>query len=355
MLTLMILGQAPSADAVLKRLDQFLAKANTLSVSAKCKFNGKQISVGTLRIDRPGRMNITAKFDGQEALFILNEQGGLEINRATGVYAEHPDFNQIYLPGFKTHGGLRYTVPAALIRGSAKGLFPSEIKPTVTPKVVINGVTTDLVSGRLKTDMADLEMKVWIDSEGRLIRYFSKESSVQGTRTVEQDMSGYSINQKLPDSVFSTKLPLGYSPFELSRADTGLSQGAPIPNVQLKAADGGKADSLKELIAGKNALVLFADPEYQANAALLQSIRGISSKIPDFKLVVISTRRDPASAKKIGTGAYYDPTGQEFAKLAIPGAPTMYLVDKKGVLTQMFFGFDGAWEGLDTAIERLKG
>src|SRR5687768_2473575 len=92
MLTLMILGQAPTVDAVLKRLDQYLSKADTLSVTAKCKFNGRPLSVGSLRLDRPNRMNITAKFNGQEALFILNEQGGLEIDRVSQFYAEHPGF-----------------------------------------------------------------------------------------------------------------------------------------------------------------------------------------------------------------------------------------------------------------------
>lgn len=356
MLTLLILGQAPTVDAVLKRLDQYLSKADTLSVTAKCKFNGTSMSVSTFRVDRPNRMNITAKFNGQEANFILSEHGGLEIDRANQFYAEHPNFGQIYLPSFKVNGGLAYVVPVTLIRGNTKGLFAPELKPAVTPKVVVNGVTTDLVHGAVKSQMMDVEVKAWVDAEGRLIKFYSKQVSPQGSRVMDMDMSGYVINQKIPDSVFSIKLPLGYAPYELSRADTGIPPGQPIPNIQIKAADGGKTESLKDLMSGKNTLLVVADPDFHANADLFQSIKGIASKIPDFKLVVISNRRDVASAKRIGSpGVYYDPTGRELEKLYMPGAPAMYLIDKKGMLAQMFFGFDGAWERLDKAISRLKG
>jgi hypothetical protein len=356
MLTLMILGQTPTVDSVLKRLDQYLSKADTLSVSTKSKLNGTQISVGSLRIDRPGRMNVTAKFNGVEALFIINERGGLEIDRGTQAYAEHPNFGRLYIPKFKIHGGLLYVVPTALVRGSSLGMFPAELKPTVTPKVVVNGVTTDLIFGRLKNQMAEVEVKAWIDTEGRLVKFYTKQVGQDGTTIAEYDMSGYVANQKIPETAFSTKFPLGYTPFELSRADTGLPQGQPVPNVQLKAADTGANASLKDLIAGKNTLVLIADPEFHANTALLQSIKNVSAKIPDFRLVVISNRRDAAAAKRIGSaGAFYDPTGREIGKLDAPGAPTMFLIDKKGVLAQMFFGFDGSWERLDKAIERLKG
>lgn len=176
-----------------------------------------------------------------------------------------------------------------------------------------------------------------------------------GTLIVEQDLSAYLANPKFAANQFSIKKPNGYVPFELDGAGSGIPQGEAIPSIDLKASDSGQSASLKSLMAGKNTLVVIADPEFHGNSAMFKSIQQISKKIPDYKLVVISARRDAGSAKKLGvTSTYFDPTGAQLDKLMIPGAPTMYLVDKKGKVAQMFFGFDGEWTGIDKAIDRLK-
>lgn len=355
MLTLLILGQAPSSESILRRYDQFLAKADTLSMVVKSKLNGKDLGTATMIIDKPNRLSIRIKFGVHQASFVLNEHEGLEVNRAASVYSDHRSVGQVYLPEFNLIPAIRYTIPFSAIRGNTQGMLPSGVKPTVTTKVVVNGVVTDQLSARQKDQMSDMEVKVWIDSAGRLVKFFSRVMTMQGPIQVEQDITSYVVNSKLSDSIFSTKRPLGFSPYELPHADYALPQGEAVPNVQLKAADSGKAESLKNLIAGKNCLVLVADPDFANNSALLKSIREVSMKIPDFKLVVLSNRRDPGSAKRIGvSSAFYDPTGKELLKLAIPGAPTMLLIDKKGILTQAFMGFDGLWEGLDAAVDKLK-
>ncbi len=355
MLTLLMLGQAPSAESVIQRMEQFLAKADTLSVMVKSKMNGHPIATSTVRVDRPYRLNMTAKFSGIESLFILNESGGIEIERGSFMYATHPAFGQIYLPKFKVNGGLAYVAPAMLLRGTAKGLFPSASKPTLGAKTTVNGVAVDYVTGRIKDQMQDVDIKAWIDAGGRIMRLSVKTATPQGTQLIEHEMSGYVANQKLPDNLFAVSLPLGYVPYQLQSADFGIGQGEALPGVTLQAAESGKAEGLKGLCTGKNTFVLVADPDFHANAALFASLKNISSKIPDYHLVVISNRRDVANAKRLGVAnTYFDPTGTELAKLALPGAPAMYLVNKKGNVTQMFFGFDGAWEGLDKVVERLK-
>ncbi|MBC8065808.1 MAG: DUF2092 domain-containing protein [Chlorobia bacterium] len=352
---LLILGQVPSSESILKRYDQFLARANSLSMVVKSKFNGREMGTAKLVIARPNRMSITVKFGIHEASFVLNQEEGLEIDRPNSMYSEHPAFGQLYLPDFNLIPMIRHAVPTSAIRGTSMGMIPPTSKPTVATKVVVNGVVTDQISLKQKDQMSDLDIKIWIDATGRMVKFYSRVASMQGTVQVEQDISAYVVNPKVPDAVFNTRRPLGFSPYELARADYALPQGEAVPNVQLKAADSGKAESLKNLIAGKNSLVLIADPDFPGNSALFKALREVSMKIPDFKLVVLSNRRDPGSAKRIGvSNAFYDPTGKELLKLAIPGAPTMLLINKKGVLAQAFFGFDGQWEGLDKAVDLLK-
>ena len=78
MLTMLLLGQAGSADAALKRLDAYLAKADTLSVVVQSKYQNRLLGTTTLRVDRPSRLRLDAKFTGTESKFVLNERGGLE-------------------------------------------------------------------------------------------------------------------------------------------------------------------------------------------------------------------------------------------------------------------------------------
>lgn len=355
MLTFFLLAQTQSPDAVLKRFDQYMAKSKTLSVMVKTKVNSQSLGVATVRLDRPTRffVSLTGPM-GQESL-TFTEKGVLEIGNSSKQYATHPYLGRIYAPSLKVTNGLRYAIPQLIVVGSVQNLFPPKMNAKLTPKVTVEGVETDQVSGKVEEMGATTEVRVNIDSAGRLIKYYNRSTGPMGTMLIEQDFSAYVTGQKFTDAQFSLKLPAGFSPFKLESADYGIPQGEALPNATFRQASSGKSASLKNLVAGKNTLVVITDAEFPSNAAMFKSIQKVSSKIPEFRLVTISMSRNAKSAGTMGaSGAYYDPTGQELTKLFAPGAPTMYLVDKKGRVAQMFFGFDGRWTGLDQAIERLK-
>jgi hypothetical protein len=355
MLTLLLFGQAPTAEAILKRFDQYMKRADSLAITLKARVNGQSIGEGYMKLDRPGRMHLSVKLRGSELAFILNEQEGLELDRGHQAYANHPTYGQLFIPEFKLSQVLNYASPSFLIRGSSRGMFPPDLKPQVTPKVMVNGVSTDILSAKQNGPMGETEMKYWFDSAGRLVKFYSRSASPQGTLVVEHDYSGYTMNPKFASTEFSTKLHLGYMPFSLAQAGYGIPQGEQVPNIQLKNANSGAQTNLTSLTSGANTLVLFADPDFPSNTALLASLKDVVKKVPDSRLIVVGLRRDVASAKKIGASeVYYDPTGTQLVKMAIPAGPTILLIDKKGKLAQMFMGFDGTWEGMDKAIERLK-
>lgn len=354
MLTLLLLGQAPSPDAVLKRLDQFLANSGAISVNIKARVNGTAVGTGTMRIERPTRMNLTFTTPRGVESITFGSSSVLEIDHGSQTYSEHPYIGRIYPPPFNVTRVLSFVTPQILLRGNSQGQVPKESNPKVTPNVIVDGVATDLVVGKMEGAGGAMEVRMNIDAAGRLLKYYNRTSNPQGVLTIEHDLSKYAVRQKFTDAQFPARKPVGYSPFSLDRADYGLPQGSSIPSVDLRSANG-QAASLKSLISGKNALVVVADADFHANAEMFKSIQSISRKIPDFRMVVISAKRDAASAKKIGVpNVYFDPTGAQLAKLQTPGVPAMYLVSKKGTIAQMFFGFDGHWEGLDQAIERLK-
>lgn len=355
MLALLLLGQAPTPEAVLKRFDQYMASADTLSVTVKTKFNGSALGTGVIRIDRPTRFSASVATPNGVQSITFTEAGVLEVNQGTKYYAEHPMIGRLYNPEFKVTQAVQYSIPQMILRGSAQGSFPKETNPKVATKVMLNGIATDQITGKMSGMGGTSELRANFDSAGRLLKFYSKIVSPQGTLLIEQDLSAYVANAKFAADQFSIRKPIGYVPYELDRAGFGIPQGETMPSVSLKATDSGQSASLKSLMSGKNALIVIADPEFHANSEMFKSIQQISKKIPDYKLIVISSKRDAASGKKLGvTGSYFDPTGAQLERLMVPGAPAMYLVDKKGKVAQMFFGFDGEWTGLDKAIYRLK-
>lgn len=354
MLALLLLGQAPSPEAVLKRFDQYMAGVDTLSVTVKAKVNNTVLGTGVIRIDRPNRFSASfATPNGVESI-TFSELGVLEVHQGKKVYADHPSIRRLYNPEYQVTSALSFSIPQMIFMGSSRGAFPKESNPKVATKVMINGTATDQITGKMSGMGGSSEVRANFDSAGRLLKFYSKIISPQGTNIIEQDLSGYTANPKFAANQFSIKKPIGFVPFELEPADFGIPQGEAIPRVDLKS-DSGQSVTLKSLVAGRNSLVVIADPEFHANSEMFKSIQQISKKIPDYKLIVISARREAASAKKLGvTSTYFDPTGAQLEKLMIPGTPAMYLVDKKGKVAQMFFGFDGEWTGLDKAIDRLK-
>lgn len=355
MLTLLLLGQSPSAEAVINRYDQFLKKTNTVSVTVKGRVNGRSFGTGALKVARPDRCSLVVKLQGGDATFVLNGERGLEIDHPNLTYEEWDAYGKNYVPQFQLGTVLNFASPASLIQGSSRGMLPQGVPWQVKPKVTVNGVVTDMVSGKAKTEDGTIEVKAWIDASGKLIKFSSNSQSGRGILLVEQELSNYVINQKIPDTVFSTKWPVGYTPHRLHRGDFGLHQAEPVPNVELRKASNNEKVTLSSLISGANTMVVLTDPEFPSNAAMLKSVRELSSKIPDFRMVVVSVKRDVASAQKIGVSdIYFDPTGASIKKLGVPGSPTMLLIDKKGKLAQMFMGFDGSWEELDQVIEALK-
>lgn len=342
-------------NVVVKRFEQYMAKAQTLSVTVDTTFNGRSFGKGTLKVAKPGRMSFDVKGQRIDSMFVLNEQEGLEVERTHRVYDLYDSTGKFFIPPSRLSAPVMYGIPPFLLEGSLRGAVPPNTKFKLTPKQTINGIATDLLSANISSGQAKFDAKIWVDTAGRIVKFYRKVVSMEGTTELTYQLSGYQLNPVFNANTFSTKLPLGFSPYTLATAGSAVEAGKPLPMGTYQAADTGKQVSLKSLTQGKNALVLIADPEFPSNPELLKAMKDLVIQVPDSKLVVISNRRDPAMAKQIGvSSALYDPRGSELAKLNLGGAPTLYLLNKRGNVVQAFFGFDGKWEGLPEALKRLK-
>lgn len=353
MLTLLLLGQSTNIDAAAKRFEQFMAKADSLTVSYSVKVNGQTFGDAVAVLDRPSRLKVTFKSIRGTFAFVANEEGGIEIDYNNQMYSAHPAVGRLYIPEMSVADPLNLAIARPLVSGKRDGIVQAGGKPTLTPQAMVGNVATDEIYSKTSGMGGETELRANVDAQGRLMRFVRATKSDRGLLTVEFTMKSYLVGKPVPATEFSVRPPLGYSPDRLASADYGLPQAEMVPPIQLRPVAGGGSVTLKSLIAGKNTLVAVVDGDFPANQAAMQSTRQIVRKIPNSRLIVIGIRRDAAGARSAGA-TYFDPTGSQLAKLGLPGVPAFYLFDAKGKLAQMFFGFDGKWEGLDEAIARLK-
>jgi|GEM_PF-2734023 len=344
------------ASATIQRFERYMAQAKTFSVAETVSYNGTLVGKGILKVVKPTNMSFVITGTNVDSKFVLNPQGGLELDRLEKLYDTYDAQGRLFVPPTRMSPAISYGIPYLLLDGTFRSVAPPNTKYLFTAKQSVNGTTADLIEANITNQMAKIQVKVWIDSAGHMVRLFRKATTMEGTTTFTYDFSNYVINPSIPADTFSTRIPLGYTPLELERGGYAVEVGKTLPAGNYVSAANGHTVSLKSLIEGKNALVLVVDPEFPSNDDVLKAASQLAGRVPDSKLVVIGTRRDAASAKRIGAASIlYDPKGTELAKLDLPGSPTLYLLDKKGAVVQTFFGFDGKFDGVEEALKRLKG
>lgn len=354
-LTLLLAPFQSESQAIIKRCEQYLANADTLSVSVKTTVGGQPFGNATVKIDRPSRLAFSIAFGPFAAAYIADEKGVTELDRQERMYDQFPPTAELFVYPSRMNSATKYGLPGFLVTRNLDSLFPKESKNKATKNIKLGTTPVDLVEGRTDGAAGYMEAKTWIDSAGKVIRIHLKIATVQSTVIIQQDFSNYQKNQPIPASAFVTSVPDGYSPYALPRGDFAMPPGTTVPNVPLRSASDGRSTSLQALTKGKVGLLVFLDTEFPRNAEFIKSLSGVKAKIADCNQIYFSVYGDAAAAKSLGLPTVYlDPTQNQFASLGIPGAPFVYLVDGKGKVVQAFHGFDGTWLGLDQAIERLK-
>lgn len=351
--TLIALTQSDSASVV-RRFEQFMANAKTLSVSVSVSLGGTPVGNAKLQMEKPDKLSVSVVGVGVSSSFAANEKGGLELEKTSQSYDTYPAMSKFYAPPSRMSSVIHESVPRFLLDGNFKNFFPGSANISVKSKQPVGGAVADLLESSGQMQGAKYSMKVWVDTSGKVLKSYSRVESMEGVRQTEYALTNYVVNKPIPAQTFTTKIPLGYSPYALEAANTAIESGQSFPLGNYASASGG-SKSLRTLLNGKNGLVLFVDPEFHSNPAVLKSVQALTGKVPNSRLVVISTAKDAAAARNLGgADALYDPKGSELAKINLAGAPMLYLLDKHGKVVLAFLGFDGKWEGMDEAIAKLS-
>lgn len=327
------------AEAALDRYSRFMSKVRTLAVDVKAKYSGSD-SIGTaqLILSRPSSVKFSGQWGGTSFLYTQSPNGAIELDRTLGRYREYGRASGI-LP------------PTGEVAKPAPTAFPGIVLVPDLRRVIPPGKMFSVVRSTpgLKATTVDCEFEIqggrihiWfkIDELGRLI--FSKQvrSGTSGSETLELYYTNWHVNKAYPAKLFDIDPPLGTRPDVLPSPPDSMTVGQQFPiSESLKFKSGWQR--ISAFAGGKPVLVSLIDKGCQPSHAFhvwLERNNPILSK--KVKLLAISRGAGRAFTGKVPVAE--QPSGSLWAKLNLPGTPSLYLVDSKGKIAKLWFGFDAS-------------
>jgi len=319
---------AHNADDVLRRLAAFTSKAQSLSVDCKLSSTAANVpGVANLILVRPNQLRYSMKWQHIDYRFTANPSGSMDFEANSKRYDMQNGWSGLAVPRTEMAAlsGASLTFPFFLIDPSMKKYVAGI---TLAGQSTIDGVTTDEVDGQVKS----LKLKVFIDSEGKPVRYWYGGQGV----AVQSDFSNYRLNQQYPAETFSVNPPSGFRELTLP------IENRPVGVGQKFQVDGwtSSAGRLSDQFSKKDTLVVVTDEGCEPSERSLSTLQNLQSagEVNVVSITLSPKGVEPTGFEKFPT--YYDPSGALIKQLQVPGTPLFYLVNKSGQIVKVWFGFD---------------
>ncbi len=309
-ITLLVL-HANSTDPFVRYKD-FTKAHPSMRISFSSTSNGKPAVSGFLLVQRPSNSFYRCQA-GQDIYQVSNtEKGYVEVDHADSDYDEFPG-GGLQIRSSRISPAADFAPNLALYEDLQR-LFKAT--PKVTPQS-----DGDQIYYITKGMQGSQEIWLTINQEGALASYRIKSAGMAGVKDRVWNLQ-YTFPHISP-SDFSLPLPLGYQPFALPEEEVPLRKGSTVPVSGWKNASGASVNLLDE--AGHKTFLLSILDDQLPSKRALASLRQLKSTM---------------SVEIVGPGMLKDPDGSRTKTLNPPGAPMFYLVDGKGKVIDLWFGFD---------------
>jgi hypothetical protein len=180
---------------------------------------------------------------------------------------------------------------------------------------------------------SDLVPKGSVDAESHLTTLNFSEGDPPVKTTLK--FSDYKTNFDIPDSKFAVKPPAGFSAYSVDRLVPPHSIGEVLPPASL--ADGsGRSVTLGGLLHGKPGLIAIVDPESEISLGSLAVVK----KVKGIKVLLVNLNPAVKGFRAGSIPVLHDPQGKIGTDWRVGATPMFYLVDGKGKITNVWYGFD---------------
>jgi hypothetical protein len=350
---LLLVSQGP-ADAVLDKFAQFAKNATSISVDLEVKYSGSSVNgAGTFQFARPQRIRFDLTWHTSHYEFIASEKGTLELDHGSRTYHEReaeaglsaPDSTLSWIPG--------YAYPRALIVGDLRQLVPPGAAfRLISEQDGVHKVGCTFVSG-----MARATLTASIDASGKLLSMAVDNPEGERPGKTEVFFKNYAVDKSIPADRFSLKLPLGYSPEFLPAQPVPVNFGEEADLSGLARVGSKQVADLRKVYGSSPLLVVFAGADCAPTKRFLAFLSESRKAVEDRggKVAVVwwgNTSTSPFDD-------YFDPKNEVHDRLFLPGTPTYFVVNAKGVVSQVWYGFDDSKPAqyrkeLGEALDRAK-
>lgn len=288
--------QQPQGNGA-NRFILFVRGAKTLSVHMSLHRPDRPTDgQADLILARPAKLSYHLTWGPEDYTYTIYNGQGMEVDRGIKLYDEYP------VPGWQP--------PEANGSPWVDSCFPV---PFVDESLLVPSSS--------------------VDADGHLSA-FAFTAGDPPVKTIVK-FSDYKTDFPVSDAQFMLKPPVGFSAYSVDTPVPPRAIGQTLPSATL-VDEGGRSSSLDQLLAGKPTLIAVLDPESQPS---LNSISVVKT-VKNVKVIVVSTG---ASSKGISAGSlpvFYDPKAGLANAWKIGATPMFYLVDGKGKITNVWYGFD---------------
>lgn len=327
---------SPNAPTMLARVDDFLRSANRLSIEFRVTDgNMPGFGTGKMTLDRPSKVRATVRWGASSYEYINDGRHLVELDHRNRLAAESRSIRTLAPPNRLTES-LGAFLPRMIVMGNFSGSIPENAKVTVSP-VADEGTPATQIFARAEGPNGTFEMTVRIDSGNRPVFVKVVSDSVMGRSEMSYRFSNFLVNPALPPDFFAPRIPVGYAPEFLSGFEWPRVPGDPFPT---KGWNPVRGSNWTTATRGKRFLAFYG----RSDCAVTRRT------MADFPLIDDAVRAGRISPVLLWEGALPATPWPVFLvtdegrdiELTTPGSPAFWLVDDKGIVSHLWYGWNSS-------------
>ncbi len=268
------LAQPASGDAAIQRLDRYLKAAPAFSVDMEATMEGYPGSgTGSLIFTKTRRLLFRMKWGPSDYTFAAGPWGALELEKATRNYAEYPPApDGLPYPDSAISRTASIALPNYLLARSIAEAIPNDGKPAkFIGRERIGTVAVDHVQTSANNPMGSATADLWIDDQGRLLRFQLEVRSMMGTKRSGARYTNWRVLSSVPETTFKPRIPSGYTPVSFERDPIPVQVGQKLPPIQLTGPDG-KQTSFDRLKGSRGLLIVAVRAACEPSRRMLKAL-----------------------------------------------------------------------------------
>lgn len=330
----MLIALAGSAEQAVARNTAYMAKVQSMSVQVEATSSDRPgVGKATLLFKKPDSIAFDLKWGDEDYSLRANGKKILEVERNSKMYAEHEPTGMLRLPPLDLSRGVGLAMPGMLLQKGITSAMPPGAQLKMIGSETISGLKSDHIRANFKTQVAEVTIDAWIDQKGALRRYDIQVMQAMSRFVNSLKLSNYKVNPPTSPNQFTMGLPIGYVPFVFDTEPAVIGQGKKLKVEGLTGVNG-KPFDLQKWLSGKKTLLVVAGKDCQPSRTLLANLKSISNGVRTVAIVPDRSLRPAASLVLI------DAKGASLAATSTPSTPLIALLDSKGVVAQVWIGFN---------------